>query len=291
MTLASDIDAAAAFVLLRQQYRPTVGIILGSGLGSLADSVEGSVRLAYREIPGFVPSTVEGHKGEMVLGQLEGKTVAVLQGRLHAYEGYSPQQTTFPVRVLKALGCGVLIVTNAAGGLNPSFVAGDLMLISDHLNLPGMIGHNPLYGPNDATLGPRFPDMSGAYDPGLRDLARQEAAELGFGVREGVYVMMGGPSYETPAEVHFLRLIGADAVGMSTASEVVVARHGGMRVLGLSMISNVIPVPAAGAPASSGHHSHDDEGPLGHEEVLANAAKAAPRFVSLIRGFVRRLPA
>jgi purine-nucleoside phosphorylase len=287
MTLANDIDSAAAFILARQRQRPVVGIILGSGLGSLAESVEGSVHIPYREIPGFAPSTVEGHKGEMVLGQLEGKTVAVLQGRLHVYEGYSPQQTTFPVRVLKAIGCGVLIVTNAAGGLNPAFVAGDLMLISDHLNLPGMIGHNPLYGPNDPLLGPRFPDMSQAYDSGLRDLARQTAVELAFPVHEGVYAMLGGPSYETPAEVHFLRLIGADAVGMSTASEVVVARHGAMRVLGVSMISNVIPMPASTATADTGKHSA--EGPLGHEEVLANAAKAAPRFVSLLRGVLRRL--
>jgi purine-nucleoside phosphorylase len=291
MTLANDIESAAAFVLLRQQYRPTVGIILGSGLGSLAESLDGPVQIPFRKIPGFVPSTVEGHKGEMVLGQLEGKTVAVLQGRLHAYEGYSPQQTTFPVRVLKAIGCETLIVTNAAGGLNPAYLAGDLMLISDHLNLPGMTGHNPLYGPNDPALGPRFPDMSGAYDPALRDLARQVAAELGFGLREGVYVMMGGPSYETPAEVHFLRLIGADAVGMSTASEVVVARHSAMRVLGVSMISNVIPLPTPGVAAGAGQHSHGSEGPLGHEEVLANAAKAAPRFVSLLRGVVRRLEA
>ena len=289
MTLANDIDAAAAFVLARQRQRPSVGIILGSGLGSLAEPVEGPVHIPFREIPGFAPSTVEGHKGEMVLGQMEGKTVAVLQGRLHAYEGYSPQQTTFPVRVLKAIGCGVLIVTNAAGGLNPAYLAGDLMLISDHLNLPGMIGHNPLYGPNDPLLGPRFPDMSGAYDAGLRDLARQVAAELGFALREGVYVMMGGPSYETPAEVRFLRVIGADAVGMSTASEVVVARHSAMRVLGVSMISNVIPLPTLGAAANAGQHA--SQGPLGHEEVLANAAKAAPRFVSLIRGVVRRLEA
>jgi purine-nucleoside phosphorylase len=289
MTLANDIDSAAAFILARQRQRPSVGIILGSGLGSLADSVEGSVHIPYREIPGFAPSTVEGHKGEMVLGQLEGKTVAVLQGRLHVYEGYSPQQTTFPVRALKAIGCGVLIVTNAAGGLNPAFVAGDLMLISDHLNLPGMIGHNPLYGPNDALLGARFPDMSQAYDSGLRDLARQTAAVLGFSVHEGVYAMLGGPSYETPAEVHFLRVIGADAVGMSTASEVVVARHGAMRVLGVSMISNVIPMPATAAAVDAGRHTA--EGPLGHEEVLANAAKAAPRFVSLLRGVLRELEA
>ncbi|MDP2900290.1 MAG: purine-nucleoside phosphorylase [Candidatus Bathyarchaeota archaeon] len=287
MTLANDIDAAAAFVLARQRQRPSVGIILGSGLGSLAESVEGPVHIPYREIPGFAPTTVEGHKGEMVFGQMEGKTVAVLQGRLHAYEGYSPQQITFPVRVLKAIGCGVLMVTNAAGGLNPAYLAGDLMLISDHLNLPGMIGHNPLYGPNDPLLGPRFPDMSQAYDPGLRDLARQVAAELGFSLREGVYVMLGGPSYETPAEVHFLRVIGADAVGMSTASEVVVARHSAMRVLGVSMISNVIPLPTPGAAAGAGQHGI--EGPLGHEEVLANAAKAAPRFVSLLRGVLRRL--
>ncbi len=287
MSLANDIAAAATFIRGRYAQRPTVGIILGSGLGSLAESVEDSVHIPYREIPSFAPSTVEGHKGELVLGKLEGKTVAVLQGRLHAYEGYTPQQITFPVRVLKAIGCSVLIVTNAAGGLNPAFLEGDLMLISDHINLPGMIGHNPLYGPNDPVLGPRFPDMSQAYEPELRDLARQVAAELGFSVREGVYAMLGGPSYETPAEVRFLRVIGADAVGMSTASEVVVARHNSLRVLGVSMISNVIPMPAAAAASGAGQHA--PEGPLGHEEVLANAAKAAPRFVSLLRGVLRRI--
>lgn len=288
MTLADDIRSAADLVLSQQPYRPTIGIILGSGLGALAEGVEQAAAIAYREIPGFPQSTVEGHKGRLVLGSLEGKTVAVMQGRVHAYEGYSPQQVTFPVRVLRAIGCTILIVTNAAGGLNPSFRVGDLMLINDHLNLPGMIGHNPLYGANDPTLGPRFPDMSAAYDPALRQLAHEVAASLGLCLHDGVYVMLGGPSYETPAEVRFLRLIGADAVGMSTAAEVVVARHSSMRVMGLSMISNVIPMPTQ---APTAELAHAPAGPLGHEEVLAAGAAAAPRFISLIRGVIKRLEA
>lgn len=287
MTLASEVAEAAAYVLALQPHRPTVGLILGSGLGGLADAVQGAATVDYGSIPGMVPSTVEGHKGRLVLGSLEGRTVAVMQGRLHAYEGYTPQQTTFPVRVLHGLGCDTLVVTNAAGGLNPAFHVGDLMAISDHISLPGMIGHNPLYGPNDLALGPRFPDMSGAYDPDLRRLAFQQAARLGFGLHEGVYVMLGGPSYETPAEVRFLRIIGADAVGMSTASEVVVARHGGMRVLGISMISNVIPV--AGAPVVEPAHTSAPAGLLGHEEVLAAGAAAAPRLLALIRAVLAHL--
>jgi len=288
MSLAAEARAAAEAVFSRQPYRPAIGVILGSGLGALADGVETPSVIPYGDIPGMPVSTVEGHKGQLVLGLLEGKTVAVLQGRLHAYEGYSPQQTTFPVRVLRALGCRTLIVTNAAGGLNPAFRVGDLMLISDHLNLPGMIGHNPLYGPNDPAMGPRFPDMSGAYDMALRGLAREVAASLGISLQEGVYVMLGGPSYESPAEVRFLRMIGADAVGMSTAAEVVVARHGGMRVLGVSMISNVISMPGH-APASA--PAHAAAGLLGHEEVLAAGAAAAPRLLALLKGVVRRMPA
>lgn len=282
----SAVSLAAEFIQARTARRPTVGIILGSGLGALGDDVQQPTTIHYQEIPGFVPSTVVGHKGDLVIGGLEGKTVAVMRGRIHAYEGYTPQQITFPVRVLKAIGCQTLVVTNAAGGLNPAFAAGDLMLITDHLNLPAMIGHNPLYGPNDPALGPRFPDMSNAYDPSLRDMAHQVAGGLGITLHEGVYVMLGGPSYETAAEVRFLRIAGADAVGMSTASEVIVARHAGMRVFGVSLISNVIPMPGA-APVSATPHAAP--GALGHEEVLATAAAAAPRFIAFIRGVVRRL--
>jgi purine-nucleoside phosphorylase len=287
MSLFTDIQDAAAYVALSQTHRPTVGLILGSGLGDLADRVEDSVHISYRTIPHFVPSTVEGHKGELVLGVLGGKTVAVMQGRLHLYEGYTPQQTTFPVRVLKALGCQTLIVTNAAGGLDPAFRAGELMAISDHLNFPGMIGHSPLYGPNDPALGVRFPDMSHAYDPDLRALARAVAKDLGIVLHQGVYAMLGGPSYETPAEIHFLRVIGAAAVGMSTASEVVVARHGGMRVLGLSMIANEIPMPVPGQAGLG--HAHAGSEPLGHAEVLAAAEQAAPRFAAFVIEVLSRL--
>ena len=287
MTLASEVTQAADFIRAKRTHRPTVGLILGSGLGALADAVEGAATVEFGSIPGMAPSTVEGHKGRLVLGSLEGRAVAVMQGRLHAYEGYSPQQTTFPVRLLQGLGCRTLIVTNAAGGLNPAFRVGDLMLITDHISLPGMVGHNPLYGPNDAAMGPRFPDMGAAYDAELRALAHQQAARLGFALREGVYAMLGGPSYETPAEVRFLRIIGADAVGMSTASEVVVARHGGMRVLGISMISNAIPV--AGVSVAEVAHSAAPAGLLGHEEVLAAGAAAAPRLLALIRAVLREL--
>ena len=282
----NSVALAASFIKVRTAQRPSIGIILGSGLGALGDDIEQATTIHYQEIPGFVPSTVVGHKGDLVIGSLEGKTVAVMRGRIHAYEGYTPQQITFPVRVLKAIGCQTLVVTNAAGGLNPAFKAGDLMLITDHLNLPAMIGHNPLYGPNDPALGPRFPDMSAAYDPTLRDMAHEVASKLGLQLHEGVYVMLGGPSYETAAEVRFLRTAGADAVGMSTASEVIVARHGGMRVFGVSLISNVIPLPGA-TPIRAAPHAV--EGPLGHEEVLAAAAAAAPQFIAFIRGVVRGL--
>lgn len=286
----TEIVASAEFVAERVPHRPGIGIILGSGLGALADGVVQATAIPYREIPGFVPSTVEGHKGELVIGLLEGKAVAILRGRLHLYEGYSPQQVTFPVRVLRALGCHTLIVTNAAGGLNPTFQVGDLMLITDHINLPGMVGHNPLVGPNDPDLGPRFPDMGQAYDPGLRELARQVAANMGLPLKEGVYVMVGGPSYETPAEVRFLRLIGGDAVGMSTAAEVVVARHGGMKVLGISLISNIIPTaPMAHRPAPTTVAIAPAYNPLGHEEVLAAAAAATPKFLAFLKGIIKAL--
>lgn len=286
----TEIIASAEFVAERVPHRPGIGIILGSGLGALADEVDQATAIPYREIPGFVPSTVEGHKGELVVGLLEGKAVAVMRGRLHLYEGYSPQQVTFPVRVLRALGCHTLIVTNAAGGLNPAFQVGDLMLITDHINLPGMIGHNPLVGPNDPALGPRFPNMEQAYDFGLRELARQVAANMGLPLKEGVYVMLGGPSYETPAEVRFLRLIGGDAVGMSTAAEVVVARHGGMKVLGISLISNVIPTATtAHRPALTTAAPAPAYSPLGHEEVLAAAAAATPKFIAFLKGIIRAL--
>ena len=206
-----------------------------------------------------------------MLGRLAGAAVAVMNGRLHYYEGYGMQQVTFPVRVLQALGCTTLIVTNASGGLNPAFHVGDLMLITDHLFLPGFAGMSPLFGPNDPQLGPRFPDMHNAYDRDLRASASRVAACLGIALQQGVYCMLGGPSFETPAEVRFLRTIGADAVGMSTAAEVIVARHGGMRVLGISMISNVL-------------STEPEAPPVNHAEVLAAGQEAVRRLIPLITG-------
>jgi purine-nucleoside phosphorylase len=272
----SAIADAAAFVRAEGAQPPHIGAILGSGLGDLAASLTQPVTISYKKIPHFVPSTVEGHKGELVIGGLGQRTVAVMNGRLHFYEGYSLQQVTFPLRVLKELGCTTIIVTNAAGGLNPSFHVGDLMLISDHINIPGLAGNNPLFGPNDDQLGVRFPDLHNAYDRDLRALARRSAAALAFTLREGVYAMLGGPSFETPAEVRLLRAMGADAVGMSTAAEVVVARHADMRVLGISMISNVL----SPDPVSK---------PVNHLEVLAAGAQAVRQLIPLITRVIENL--
>jgi purine-nucleoside phosphorylase len=273
-------DEAAAAVRDRTDadLAPDVGVILGSGLSALADAVESSRTVPYTELPHFPVSTVEGHSGRLVSGRLGGRSVVVLQGRAHYYEGYSQQQITLPVRVLHRLGVRTLIVTNAAGGLNPAFEPGDLMLISDHINLVGMAGAHPLRGPNDPTFGPRFPDMSRAYDPSLRALAQQVGQAQGLPLREGVYACVAGPSFETPAEVRFLRLIGADAVGMSTASEVTVARHAGMRVLGVSGISNV-----AVSMAST-------EQKTTHAEVLEAGKIIAPRLVGLVTAVLAALP-
>lgn len=269
----ADYVSAAQFIAQRTRYQPTVGLILGSGLNALADQVRPADRIPYRDIPGFPVSTVEGHSGELVIGELSGKTVMVMRGRVHYYEGYSMQRITLPVRVMRELGVRSLIVTNAAGGVNANYRPGDLMLIVDHINLVGMAGLNPLRGPNDDSLGPRFPDMSQAYDPMLRDLACQVAQEQNIVLQQGVYLMLAGPSFESPADVRFIRMIGADAVGMSTVPEVIVARHGGMRVLGLSMISNSL----------SGHFQ------VSHEEVLAAGQAAAPRLATLIQGILARI--
>lgn len=274
----AEFETATAAVRRRTRYAPTIGLILGSGLSALADAVEDADRIPYTEIPYWPSSTVTGHPGQLVIGRLEGHEVMVMQGRAHYYEGYSMDQVTLPVRVMQLMGVSTLIVTNAAGGLNPAFHAGDLMLIRDHINLIGMAGPNPLRGPNDDTLGPRFPDMSQAYDAELRALARQVARALGIPLQEGVYVCLAGPSFETPADLRFLRLIGADAVGMSTVPEVIVARHGGLRVLGISGISNV----ARFEPAP--------DQPTTHEEVLATGQIIVPRLTALIRGILRALP-
>ncbi|HHH40517.1 MAG TPA: purine-nucleoside phosphorylase [Chloroflexi bacterium] len=271
------IEEAAEAVRRRLTTQPGVGLILGSGLNGVAEAVEAEAILPYSEIPHFPQATVEGHAGRLVIGRLEGQDVVVMQGRAHYYEGYSMAQVTLPVRVMQLLGVGTLIVTNAAGGLNPAFRPGDVMVIRDHINLVGMAGLNPLRGPNLDRFGPRFPDMSCAYDPDLRAAARAVAEREGIPVHEGVYICLAGPSFETPADIRFLRIIGADAVGMSTVPEVTVARHGGMRVLGLSGISNVA-ISEEGATQETTH-----------EEVLEAGRLLAPRMEAIIRGVLRRL--
>jgi purine-nucleoside phosphorylase len=271
----AQIDPIAQVIRTRLPVQPSVAIILGSGLGGLADAVEGAASIPYNEIPSWPVSTVFGHQGRLVAGRLEGRQVVVMQGRVHYYEGYSMAQVTLPVRVFQRLGVETLIVTNAAGAINPDFIPGDLMLITDHLNLIGMAGLNPLRGPNLDDLGPRFPDMNQAYDRQLLVLARQAAQEAGLTLREGVYVCLAGPSFETPADLRFLRSIGADAVGMSTVPEVTVARHGGTRVLGVSGISNKANL--------------DGNTITSHEEVLAAGQMIVPKLITVVRGVLRRI--
>lgn len=270
-----QIDRIADFVRSKTTYHPQVGIILGSGLGALAASVEFATIVPDTEIPEWPISTVIGHQGHLVIGKFEDKEVIVMQGRVHYYEGYSMGQVVLPVRVLQRIGVEILIVTNAAGAVNPNFSPGDLMLITDHINLIGMAGLNPLRGPNIDEIGTRFPDMSRAYDPTLIDLGRKVAAEENIKLQEGVYISLAGPSFETPADLRFLRIIGADAVGMSTVPEVITARHGGTRVLGISGISNKANL--------------DGETLTTHEEVLAAGERMAPLLTTLIRGVLRRL--
>ena len=271
MTLYDQVMEATAFVQSRSSLKPDAGLILGSGLGDLAAEVRDATAIPYEEIPHFLRSTVVGHAGRLLIGMLEHVPVVVMQGRLHFYEGYTMQALTLPVRVMRMLGAHTLIVTNAAGGINPTYRPGDFMLIRDHINFLGLAGMNPLIGPNDERLGDRFPPLAKAYDAGLRALARTVAATVsGITLHEGVYAQVGGPSYETGAELKFLRTAGADAVGMSTAPEVVVARHMGMRVLGISLITNT----ATG----------DDSEEVNHAEVLAAADAARPKFAALVRG-------
>ncbi len=270
-----QIDENANAIRARIRVQPRVGIILGSGLGPLAESVENAVYIPYQELPSWPVSTVPGHQGRLVIGNLEQREVMVMQGRAHFYEGYNISQIGLPVRVMQRLGVQILIVTNAAGAVNPDYSPGDLMLITDHLNLIGMAGNSPLRGPNLDELGPRFPDMSQAYDPSLADMARRVAAENQMTLHEGVYVCLAGPSFETPADLRFLRLIGADAVGMSTVPEVTVARHGNLRVLGISGISNKANL--------------DGKTVTTHEEVLEAGKMIVPKLATLIRGVLRRL--
>ncbi len=268
-----QIDQVAEAIRARTEYRPRVAIILGSGLNALAEAVLNPVIIPFGDLPHWPVSTVEGHVGRLVIGELEGQTVFVMQGRIHFYEGYTMAQVTLPIRVMQRLGIEVLIVTNAAGGVNPDYSPGDVMMITDHLNLIGMFGANPLYGPNLDEFGPRFPDMSQAYDRELHERVRRVAAEKGIDLHEGVYVCLSGPSFETPADLRFLKMAGADAVGMSTVPEVTVARHGGMRVLGFSGISNKANLD--GSTVTS------------HEEVLEAGKVIAPKLEALMRGVLR----
>lgn len=268
------IKAARDHILAQTRVRPQIAVILGSGLGALADEVEVNAAFPYSEIPGFPVSTVAGHAGQLVLGKLAGKNVVVMQGRFHYYEGYPFSLITLPTRVMHALGAQVLIVTNAAGGLNPNFNPGEVMLITDHINA---MGNNPLIGPNEEEIGPRFVDMTHAYTPGLQALALQTASQEGVSLQQGVYVATSGPTFETPAERRHFRTIGGDAVGMSTVPEVIAANHAGMRVLGFSAITN----KATGEA---------DQQPDSHEEVLAMAKVAGEKLVRLVRSVLKAMP-
>jgi purine-nucleoside phosphorylase len=265
MSLYDDVQAAAAAVRAKVKTAPQVGLILGSGLGAYADKLAGATRIDYAEIPGFPQSKVAGHKGCLVLGERSGARCVAMQGRVHMYEGHSAATVSFPARVLVALGAKVLIITNAAGGLNPAWNPGTLMLIRDHID---MLRDHPLRGPNDERLGPRFPDMTHAYPNDLRLLAKEAAATAGVKLEEGVYVAMPGPTYETPAEVKMLQTLGADATGMSTVPEAIVARHMGAQVIGISCITN----HAAGI---TGHE-------LSHTEVTETAARVRTTFETLL---------
>jgi purine-nucleoside phosphorylase len=270
--LRAEIDAAIKAVRSHTSATPEIALVLGTGLGALARRIEDPTVIEYATIPGFPVATVESHAGRLLIGTLAGKTVVAMQGRFHRYEGYSLQQVTFPVRVLRALGAETLIVSNACGGMHPMWAPGELMLIADHINL---LGDNPLVGPNDDALGPRFPDMSAPYDASLRALARAVAAERKIPLREGVYIAVPGPTLETRSEYRALRMLGADVVGMSTVPEVIVAIHGGMRVLGISIITDQC-LPDALEPASV-------------EKIIAIAGRAEPSLTTLVMGVVERL--
>jgi purine-nucleoside phosphorylase len=270
--LEGIIDEASNWLKARTKHTPKIAIILGSGLGAIGDIVEGADFIPYEKIPGFPRTTVHGHAGRLVVGTLENHEVICMQGRFHFYEGYNMEDVTFPVRVMKKLGIEILIVTNACGAANKEYTPGDLMLIVDHINFQGT---NPLIGKNFDSFGPRFPDLSCCYDPELRRLAKESAAELGIKLREGVYAALTGPTYETPAEVRMMRTLGADALGMSTVPEVVIATHQGTRVLGISCITNM----AAGVL----------ETPLSHEEVILTSARTSESFIKLVLGIVKRI--
>jgi len=275
--LESQITEAVKYIRGVTDKKCDVLIVLGTGLGPLADLVENPVKIPYGNIPGFAVSSVHGHAGQFVIGELQGVSVIVQQGRVHFYEGLPVRQITLPIRVAKALGASVMIITNAAGGLNPAFEVGDLMLITDHINFLGMAGNNPLVGPNCDDLGPRFPQMTDAYTPELQELAKSVATKLAIKIKFGVMFSQSGPAYETPSEIRFLRIVGADAVGMSVANEVLVARHSGMRVLGFSSITNVARL------------SLEEGEPPSHQEVIEAANVVGPKLVELVKGILGSL--
>ena len=271
----TEIDDVVDAILSKVDIKPRVGMILGSGLSHFAENIENAITIPFGDLPHWPISTVKGHAGKLVIGQLEGQNVFVLQGRIHFYEGYTMAQVTLPVRVMQRMGVEIMIVTNAAGGIADEHQPGDVMLITDHINFPGLGGQSPLHGPNLDEFGPRFPDMTQAYDPELLDLARKIAKDEGVPIHEGVYMGLSGPSFETPAELRFLKMIGADTVGMSTVTEVSVARHGGMRVLGLSGISNKAHTELSFVA------SHDD--------VLEAGKQIVPKMETIISGILRSI--
>ncbi|MDQ3753938.1 MAG: purine-nucleoside phosphorylase [Acidobacteriota bacterium] len=271
-SLYERVEHAARTIRARWMEEARIGLVLGSGLGAFADDCEDSVVIPYEEIPGFARSTVEGHAGQMVLGRCAGVPIVVMQGRFHFYEGYEMDAVTFPVRTLELLGVKSVVLTNAAGGLNNTFTQGSLMLISDHLNLMGV---SPLRGPNDERFGPRFPDMTEVYDREYQEIAAKEAQAMGIELRRGVYAALTGPSYETPAEIRMLRALGADAVGMSTVPEAIVARHMSLKVLGISCITNL----AAGVL----------DAPINHAEVIETGARVRETFTELLRRVIPKL--
>jgi purine-nucleoside phosphorylase len=273
----SDYEAAIQVIGSRTHLKPKVGLVLGSGLGGLADTLTDAVRIPYTDIPGWPQSTVQGHHGQLVIGYLEGQPVVAQQGRAHFYEGYTPEEITFPIRVMHFLGVETVILTNAAGGLNRDYRVGDLMMLNDHINFVGMVGNNPLMGPNDDTIGPRFLGMVHTYDKQLRAAAGRVAEQAGVTLHEGVYACLSGPTFETPAEVRMLRAIGADAVGMSTVHEVLVARHAGMRVMACSGITN------------EAIDSVDMEMETNHEEVLDAGKILVPRLTTILKGVLRSI--
>ncbi len=270
-----EIERATEYIRGRVSLKPRVGLILGSGLGQMVDAVEDQTAILFKEIPGWPVTTVQGHEGRLVFGKLENVPVVVMQGRIHSYEGYSLGQVTMPIRVMQLLGIEILVVTNASGAVNPEYAPGDVMLINDHLSLIAMTGINPLRGPNLDSFGERFPDMSQAYDRELLKIAHTAAKNADVPVHEGVYICLSGPSFETPADLRFLRLIGADAVGMSTVPEVIVAHHGGVRTLGLSGVSNKANL--------------DGNTVTTHEEVLQAGQVIGPKMTKIIRGVLNSL--